>query len=276
MSAKSILITGCSSGIGYDAAHGLRSRGWQVFASCRQDADCVRLRDEGFVSPKMDYAAPETLKSGLAEILSITGGTLGAVFHNGAFALPGPVEDIPTEALRSVFDANFFGWHDLTRQAIPVMRAQGHGRLILNSSVLGFAPVRWRGAYNASKFALEGLTDTLRMEMKGTGLHIVLIQPGPIRTKIRENSIPHFERWIDWEKSVRADEYRTGLLDALYKGQVDAPFQLEPSAVTAKLIHALEHPRPRAKYKVTTPTYAMAALKRLLPTRAMDWILGCG
>ncbi|KNG93181.1 SDR family NAD(P)-dependent oxidoreductase [Pseudaestuariivita atlantica] len=276
MTDKSILITGCSSGIGYDAAIGLRERGWRVFASCRQAQDCKRLEELGFQSPRMDYADPASLEAGLETVLSDTGGTLDAVFHNGAYALPGPVEDLPTDGMRAIFEANFFGWHDLTCRIIPVMRAQGHGRIILNSSVLGFAPMRWRGAYNSTKFALEGWADTLRMEMADTGIRIVLIQPGPIRTKIRENSIPHFEKWVDWENSARVDQYRSGLLDALYKGQEGTPFELEPEAVTAKLVHALESLRPRSHYKVTTPTYMMAALKRVLPRRAMDWVLSKG
>lgn len=276
MPARSILITGCSSGIGYDAAHQLRSDGWQVFASCRAEEDCARLSGEGFDAPRIDYADAGTFAPALDHILSQTGGTLDAVFHNGAYAIPGPVEDVPTDAYRAIFEANFFGWHDLTRRLIPVMRAQGHGRLVFNSSVLGFAPMKWRGAYNSTKFALEGMVDTLRMEMAGTGIHCVLIEPGPIKTRIRENSIPHFEKWVDWKASARAAEYESSLLTKLYKGQEGGPFELPPSAVTAKLIHALDAPRPRPRYYVTTPTYIMGALKRVLTSRGMDRVLSKG
>ncbi len=276
MAQTSILITGCSSGIGYDAAHGLRQAGWQVFASCRSAEDCDRLASEGFDAPRIDYADAATFGPALDHILARTGGTLDAVFHNGAYAIPGPVEDVPTDAYRAIFEANFFGWHDLTRRVIPVMRAQGHGRLVFNSSVLGFAPMKWRGAYNSTKFALEGMVDTLRLEMDGTGIHCVLIEPGPIKTRIRENSIPHFEKWVDWESSVRAPEYRSGLLDKLYKGQDGGMFELQPSAVTAKLMRALTSSRPRPRYYVTTPTYIMGALKRVLTTRALDRVLSKG
>jgi NAD(P)-dependent dehydrogenase (short-subunit alcohol dehydrogenase family) len=275
MSARSILITGCSSGIGHDAAHGLRARGWRVFAACRRPEDCARLHGEGFDSPLIDLQDSATITSGLAEVLEATGGRLDALFNNGAFACPGAVEDLPTDALRAIFEANFFGWHELTRQVIPVMRAQGHGRIVQNSSVLGLVVMPWRGAYVASKFALEGLTDTLRIEMRGTGVRIVSIEPGPVTSRIRENAIPHFERWIDWQGSARAAQYDT-LRDRLYKDRGPDRFELPAAAVTRKLVHALESPRPRPRYYVTTPTYLMGALRRLLPTRALDWLISKG
>lgn len=272
MSERTILITGCSSGIGYDGAIGLRERGWRVFASCRKPEDCERMRSEGFESPLIDYQSPETIATGLAEVLEATDGRLDALFNNGAFACPGLVEDLPTDALRAIFEANFFGWHDLTRYVLPVMRAQGHGRIIQNSSVLGFVTLPWRGAYNATKHALEGLTDTMRIEMRGTDIHVVLIEPGPVTSKIRENAIPHFERWIDWENSARTGDY-VALHNRLYKSSGPDPFELPASSVTKKLIHALESRRPKPRYYVTTPTYLMGTFRRLLPTRALDWIL---
>ena len=272
MCAKSILITGCSSGIGHDAAHGLKARGWRVFASCRKQADCDRLIAQGFAAPRIDYTDEASISAGLAEVLEATGGTLDALFNNGAYANPGLVEDLPTDALRAIFETNVFGWHTLARAVIPVMRAQGHGRIVQNSSVLGFVTLPWRGAYNASKHALEGLTDTLRIEMRGTGIEVITIEPGPITAKIRENAIPHFEKWIDWENAARAQDY-TALRHRLYESSGPDRFELPASAVTKKLIHALEAPRPRARYYVTTPTYLMGTLKRLLPTRALDWVL---
>jgi len=274
MSGRSLLITGCSSGIGYDAAQGMRNRGWRVFAACRKSADCARLEEEGFESPLIDYERPETIGAGLAEVLDATDGTLDAVFNNGAYAIPGAVEDLPTDALRAIFETNLFGWHTLTRRVIPVMRAQGAGRIVQNSSVLGFVPMLWRGAYVSTKYALEGLTDVLRLEMAGTGIHIILIEPGPITSRIRENAVPHFERWIDVDASPRAAQYRQTLMQRLYADKTKPdPFELPPSAVTAKLAHALESPRPRARYFVTKPTYMMAALRRALPTRALDAVI---
>ena len=275
MTGKSILITGCSSGIGYDAAHGLRERGWRVFASCRKEADCARLRGEGFDSPRIDYQDGATIAAGLHEVLAATGGRLDALFNNGALACPGAVEDLPADALREIFEANFFGWHDLARRVIPVMRAQGAGRIVQNSSVLGFVPAQWRGAYVSTKYALEGLTDTLRIEMRGTGIDVILIEPGPVTSKIRENAIPHFERWIDWRNSARAAQYEP-LLHRLYEDRGRDAFELPAAAVTKKLVHALEAPRPRPRYYVTTPTYIMGALRRALPTRALDWLISKG
>ena len=276
MAQKSILITGCSSGIGYAAAVGLRDAGWRVFASCRKATDCARLQAEGFDSPLIDYADTTSIAAGLADVLKATGGTLDALFNNGAYGTPGAMEDLPTDALRAIFEANVFGWHELTRAVIPVMRAQGHGRIVQCSSVLGFVALRWRGAYTSTKFALEALTDTLRLEMRDTPIHVILIEPGPVTSRIRANSIPHFERWIDWEASPRIAQYRDKLRKRLYEDTGPDPFELPPQAVVNKLKHALEAPRPRPRYFVTTPTYIMATLRRILPTRALDWVLSRG
>lgn len=271
---RSVLITGCSSGIGYHAAHTLAKRGWQVFATCRKLEDCARLRTEGLQSFPLDYTDPASIRAALDMALDRTGGTLDGIFNNGAYAIPGAVEDLPTPALRALLETNLLGWHELTRAVLPVMRAQGHGRIVQNSSVLGIGALKWRGAYVASKFALEGLSDVLRLEMAGTGIEVILIEPGPITSKIRQNSIPHFERWIDWKNSPRADQYRDTLLARLYEKRETDFFELPPDAVTRKLIHALEARRPRARYYVTTPTYIVGTLRRLLPTRALDWVLG--
>lgn len=276
MPQRSILITGCSSGIGLDAARGLRDRGWRVFATCRQEADCERLRAEGLESFRLDYADETSIAEAVAETLRRTGGTLDALYNNGAFACPGAVEDLPRGALREIFETNLFGYHDLTRRVIPVMRAQGSGRIVNCSSVLGLVGMTWRGAYVATKFAMEGLTDVLRIEMKGTGIDIILIEPGPIATKIRENAVPHFEKWVDWENSARREQYvslRGRLYDKKTKKDV---FELGPEAVTAKLIRALEDRHPKARYFVTTPTYLMGFLRRILPTRVLDWVIAKG
>lgn len=276
MAEPSILITGCSSGIGLDAARGLKARGWRVFATCRQEADCDRLRAEGLESFRLDYADEDSIAGALAEALSRTGGTLDALFNNGAFACPGLVEDLPRGALREIFETNLFGYHDLARRVIPVMRAQGHGRIVNCSSVLGLVGMQFRGAYVATKFAMEGLTDVMRIELKGSGIDVILIEPGPIATKIRENAIPHFERWIDWENSARSDLYRK-FRGRLYdkKTRKDA-FELGPEAVTAKLVRALEARSPKARYYVTTPTYLMGFARRALPTGALDWLIAKG
>ncbi|HCT34379.1 MAG TPA: short-chain dehydrogenase [Sulfitobacter sp.] len=273
MQQRTILITGCSSGIGYAAAHTLRERGWRVFTSCRQTRDCERLAAEGFDAPQLDYTDASSIAAALDHVLEQTGGTLDALYNNGAHATPGAVEDLPTDALREIFESNFFGWHELTRKIIPVMRAQGHGRIIQCSSVLGFITMPWRGAYNSTKFALEGLTDTLRIELRDTPIHVTLIEPGPITSNIRANSIPHFERWIDWKSSARKAQYESALLDRLYTARGTDRFELPPQAVVDKLIHALEADRPRPRYYVTTPTRISGILKRILPTRALDWVL---
>ncbi len=274
MTPKSILITGCSSGIGYDAAHTLQKRGWRVFATCRQEKDCERLRIEGLESFTLDYADEASIKAAVAEVLERTGGTLDALYNNGAYAIPGAVEDLPRDAMRAIYEVNLFGYVDLTNQIIPVMRKQGHGRIINCSSVLGIAALRFRGAYVSTKFALEGLTDVLRLEMHSQPIDVILIEPGPITSKIRVNAQPHFEKWIDWQGSVRRKLYEHDLRPRLYdESNEPDKFELPPSAVTKKLIHALEAKRPKPRYYVTVPTYLSGIMRRILSTRAFDWIL---
>lgn len=270
---KTILITGCSSGIGHDAAQGLRDRGWRVFAACRQQVDCDRLRAMGFDSPRIDYCDAGSIETGLTEVLEATGGKLDALFNNGGHQLNGAVEDLPTEGLKEIFDANFFGWHDLTRRVIPVMRAQGAGRIVQCSSSLGLVYMHWRGAYAATKHALEALSDTMRLELAGTGIEVVLIEPGPINTPLRQKGIPYFERYIDWRRSPRRADYEAQILPRLYEPTGPDPFELQPAAVTAKVIRALEARRPSPRYYVTTPTYIAGFLRRILWTRAADWVI---
>lgn len=274
MAQKTILITGCSSGIGYDAAHMLTKRGWRVFATCRTEADCQRLRDEGLESLQLDYTDEASIARALEAVLARTDGRLDALFNNGAYAIPGAVEDVPRDALRAIFEANVFGWHDLTRRVLPVMRAQGHGRIINCSSVLGLISMPWRGAYNASKYAIEALSDTLRMELRDTEIKVVLIEPGPITTAFRRNAKMQFDRWIDWENSAIAPLYRSTLVDRLNAAieQKDR-FELPASAVTAKLIHALEAARPKPRYFVTVNSHMANIMRRLLPTGLIDMIL---
>jgi NAD(P)-dependent dehydrogenase (short-subunit alcohol dehydrogenase family) len=270
---KSILITGCSSGIGLNAARGLRARGWRVFASCRRQADCERLIEDGFDSPRIDYCDEESIRTGLEAVLAATGGRLDALFNNGAHQLAGLVEDLPTEGLRAIFQANLFGWHDLSRRVIPVMRAQGHGHIVQCSSGLGLVAIPWRGAYTATKHALEGLSDTMRVELRGTGIHVVLIEPGPITTMFREKGIPYFEKYIDWQSSPRRADYEARLLPRMYEGTGPDRFELPPDAVTAKLVRALESDSPDPRYYVTTATYIGGYLKRVLSSRMIDRIV---
>jgi NAD(P)-dependent dehydrogenase (short-subunit alcohol dehydrogenase family) len=269
---RSILITGCSSGIGECVAHGLAARGWRVFASARGSADVERLGASGLEAVVLDLQDSESIATALAEVLDRNGGRLDALFNNGAYGQPGAVEDLSRETLRDQFETNLFGWHELTNRIIPVMRAQGHGRIVQNSSVLGLIALPFRGAYNASKFALEGLTDTLRLELHGSGIHVSLVEPGPVLSRFRQNSLAALRANIDVEASVHRDKYR-GALRRLEKEGPAAPFTLPPEAVLKKVIHALESPRPQARYYVTFPTYLFGTLRRLLPSRWLDRVL---
>lgn len=265
---KRVLITGCSSGIGLDAARHLRDHRWSVVATCRRDRDLEARRAEGMEALALDLADPASIADCAARVLA--GGPLDALVNNAAFALPGAVEDMPADALRAIFEVNLFGTHDLTRRLIPHFRDRG-GRIVTISSVLGLVGIPWRGPYVATKFALEGLTDVLRLEMHGTPVKVVLIEPGPITSRIRENAIPHFERWVDWQASPRADQYRATLLKRLYGPGGKDRFELPPRAVSDRILTALTAPNPAPRYYVTTPTRISGLARRVLPTRALDW-----
>jgi NAD(P)-dependent dehydrogenase (short-subunit alcohol dehydrogenase family) len=272
MTGESILITGCSSGIGLCVAQGLRRRGYRVFATARQAEDVSRLQEQGLESLQLDLAASHSIHRAVDEVLARGGGRLDALFNNGAYGQAGAVEDLSREVLRAQFETNLFGTMELTNRIIPVMRKQGGGRIIMNSSVLGLVTLPYRGAYSASKFALEGLADTLRLELAGSGIAVSLIEPGPIVSRFRANSLEVFKRTIDIAHSAHRRHYE-GVLRRLEKPGPAAPFTLPPEAVLSRVIHALESRRPRRRYYVTVPTHLFAALRRVLPYAALDRML---
>lgn len=269
---KTILITGCSTGIGRHAAEGLAARGYRVFATARKAEDVEALRAAGLESLQLDLDDSASINAAVDEVLHRTGGTLDALFNNGAYGQPGAVEDLRRDVLRAQFETNLFGTLELTNRIIPVMRAQGHGRIIQNSSLLGLVALPYRGAYNASKFALEGLTDTLRLELAGSGIHVCLIEPGPIESRFRANAYAAFKRNIDAANSVHRLRYEAQER-RLTKAGPAAPFTEPPSAVLKRLIHALESPRPKPRYYVTVPTWFFAVARRVLPVRLLDQVL---
>ncbi len=269
---KAVLITGCSSGIGYCVANGLKQRGYRVIASARRDESVKQLKDEGFECLQLDLSDSQSIQQAFQNILQLTDGKLYALFNNGAFGLPGAVEDLTRDSLKLQFETNVFGWLELTNLVIPVMRKQGFGRIIQNSSVLGFVAMPFRGAYNASKYAIEGLSDTLRLELKDTDIHVSLIEPGPIISQFRANAVKALQQHIDIENSVHRDKY-IDVLERLNKQGPAAPFTLPPEAVLKRVIVILESKIPKPRYYVTFPTYLFAFLKRLLGHRQLDYLL---
>lgn len=271
MTARTLLITGCSSGIGETCARGMKARGWRVFATARKPEDIARLQAEGLEALYLDYAEPDSIEACVAEVSSRTGGKLDALFNNGAYGQPGAVEDLTRATLEAQFQANVFGWHDLTRRCIPLLRANGSGRIVQCSSVLGLVALKWRGAYSASKFAIEALSDTMRLELKPFKIDVVIIEPGPISSKFIVHALEAFDRNID----EPASHYRDTYVQQRKRLQKTKPgrFKLPPEAVLEKLIHALEAPRPKIRYTVTIPTLVMSWCKRLLPPRMLDRVI---
>ncbi len=269
---KNILITGCSSGIGLCVAKGLQSRGYRVLATARKQKDVDTLNSQGLESLQLDLDDSESIIAAFNEAMSRTGGRLFGLFNNGAYAQPGAVEDLSRDTLRKQFETNLFGWLELTNLVIPVMRKQGYGRIIQNSSILGMIPLKFRGAYVASKFAVEGLYSNLRIELADTPIYVCLIEPGPIVSRIRQNSLIAFEKNIDTERSVHKEQYRGTLSRLQHEGPV-LKSTLSPEAVLKRVIHALESRKPKIHYYVTTPTYVIGFLRRVLPHRMLDRLL---
>ena len=271
MEKLTVLITGCSSGIGRCVATGLQARGYRVFATVRQEQDAVALTAAGLESLVLDLRDSASMRAAMEEILQRTGGRLYALINNGAYGQPGAVEDLSRAALREQFETNVFGTQELTNLVLPVMRRHNEGRIVQISSLLGIVCLAYRGAYNASKFALEALSDTLRLELRGTNIHVALIEPGPITSRFRANAFAAYQRNIDKTQSAHRDYYER--VEQRLSGEKPLPFTLPPEAVLDKVIHALEAKRPRLRYPVTFPSHLFTWLRRLLTGRALDRLL---
>lgn len=269
---RAVLITGCSSGIGRAVARGLRERGYRVFAGARREESVAELAGEGLEALRLDVDDSASIGAAVDQVLERNDGRLYGLFNNAGFGQAGALEDLSRAALRAQFETNLFGAHELIARVLPAMRARGEGRIIQNSSLLGLVALRYRGAYNASKFALEGLTDTLRLELAGTGIHVSLVEPGPIRSRFREHAFEAYRRNVRRDESPHRETYLAMERRLTTPGPV-APFTLGPEAVLPAVVHALESRRPKARYPVTVPTRFFAVARRLLPTRALDALL---
>ncbi|HGO5854063.1 TPA: SDR family NAD(P)-dependent oxidoreductase [Mannheimia haemolytica] len=266
---KTILITGCSSGIGYATAQHLKQAGWRVITSCRKEEDVERLKSEGFECLLLDVTNSKHIQQAFEYIQ--TSGQLDAIFCNAGYGQPGCVEDVPREALREIFETNVFGAWEVIHHAMKIFRVQNHGRILINSSILGFAAMHYRGAYNATKFALEGLADTLRCELHGSNIYVSLLEPGPIQSNFRPNSVAKLEQYIDMENSYHKVLNQTQYQRLTTKGNVN-PFTLPASACAKACLKALNAEKPKARYQVTFPTKLFWWLRRILPTVAFDFM----
>lgn len=269
---KNILITGCSTGIGHCVAHGLKERGYRVLATARKQQDIARLTSEGLEVLPLEMSDSQSIYALVEQLKERCQGELYAVFHNAAYGQPGAVEDLSRQTLEKQFATNFFGWIELNNLLIPMLRQQPTARIIVNSSVLGIIALPYRGAYNASKYAIEGIMDTLRLELHNTNIKVSLIEPGPVSSDFRKNSLIALNENIDIENSIHSRKYLRQI-KRMEKVGPSAPFTLPADAVLKKVIHALESKKPNAHYYVTFPTYLFGFLKRILPTRWLDKVL---
>lgn len=272
-SKRSILITGCSTGIGHAAAIALKERGWRVFAAVRRPEDAQKLSQHGLESIILDLNDTDSIHKAVQEILTATGGTLDALFNNAGLLVAGACEDLSRDLIRKQFETNVFGLMELTRQVLPAMRQQGHGRIVQNSSILGIITLPFYGAYNASKFALEGFSNTLRQELRGTQIKVAIINPGPVQSELRSNAHRTFQQTISPQESLHTQAYRK-IEETYFKpNPVTRRIQKKPQDVIKPLIHALESSNPKVHYYIGWPARCMAMAKRLLSDKQLDWLL---
>jgi len=267
---KSVLITGCSSGIGLCIAKGLKEKGYRVFASARTNDDVKNLQNLGFESLLLDLSSSESINAAVFKLYEMTN-DLYALINNGAYGQAGALEDISREALDKQFQSNVFGWHELTNLVLPKMRYCNEGRIVYISSVLGFVAMPFRGPYVASKFAIEGLVGTLRLELSDTNIKFSSIQPGPIESKFRQNAYLAFQQNVEFSSSHYKNQYK--LMIKRLKSGKNAKFTLPPEAVLKRVIHALESSNPKNYYRVTFPTKLFFILGKIFPSKWMDYIL---
>ena len=275
MKTKNILITGCSSGIGKDVAITLHNKGWRVFATCRSKTDCTFFTKLGIESFPLDLLKEESINCAVNLVKEKTKSQLDVLFNNGAYAIPGAIQDIPRSAMREIFEVNVFGQIDLINRCIPLMMNSDYPKVINCSSVLGFISLPYRGLYSATKYSIEALTDALRRENYDSKIKFVLIQPGPINTDIKKKSVKHFEKWIDWKKSIHKKTYENKVIKRLYDNNYKDSFnsyELQPDEVTKILINVLNSKKPKARYKITIQTKIAQIMTKLLPTNTLDWI----
>ena len=268
MQPETVLITGCSSGIGRATARAFLDEEWRVYATARNPADVEQLGEEGCDIATLDVTDDGDVARVVDRIID-EDGRLDCLVNNAGYAQLGPVEDVPTDALDEQFDVNLNGPHRLIRAVLPHMREQGEGTIVNVSSVSGRVAAPGAGAYAASKFALEALSDSLRAEVDEYGVDVVVVEPGPVDTKFSERT----ERELD-----RLD--RSGAYESFYRILEDTraiggggPGAVSADRVAEDVLDAASSTKPPTRIPVGTVARA-GVLARFVPDRLRDRAYG--
>ena len=264
---KTVLITGCSSGIGQATAKAFLEEDWLVVATARNPDDVTDLKAEGCETMALDVTDSEQVRDVVERTVEMGGG-IDCLVNNAGYAQKGPLEDVTLADLHRQFDVNVYGPHRLARAALPHMRAQAKGRIVNVSSVLGRLAFAGTGAYSGSKHALEAMSDSLRAEVEEFGIDVVLIEPGTV------NSTFH-DRTNDELPARRTPAYET-LYELYDDAEViagDGPLAVDPEDVAAAILHAGTCPEPPARYPVG-PLAEYGLYARYLPDSVRDAVYG--
>ena len=261
-----VLITGCSTGIGYETAKYLTQKNFNIITSCRKKVDVERLSKEFKHSIHLDISSSISIKKSFIVIKKIIKkNKIYGIFCNAGYGQWGAVEDLNINLIKKQFETNIFGHIELINLFIPYMRKQNEGRIIFNSSVLGLVSFPYCSAYNATKFAMEAFASSLRLELLNTNIKVSLIEPGPIISKFNINVLKHFKK-ININDSVHKRKYYKFIK---YFNKENNKFALPSLSVAKKVYIALKSNKPKSQYYVTLPTYILS-YSRILPNSIFE------
>lgn len=273
---KQVLITGASTGIGFDLARTLCEKGYKVWAGVRKPESLERLvqdHSEKLSVLKLDVTNPHDIERALKTIRSEMNPDRELILVNNAgIASGGPIEGIKIEEWRKVFDVNLFGMVEMTRALLPLIR-QTKGRVINIGSISGRVAAPFLGPYTTSKFAVKAFSDSLRREVSGLGVHVSLIEAGPIRTEIWSKSIDASDEVMRQMSDDVKETYGPGMA-AIREGVVATAKQAVPvQTVTMAILHAIDSRIPRVNYLVGKHIKLQAGLMKFMSTRMMDRVI---
>lgn len=263
---KTAIVTGASSGIGAATAEQLLKEGWTVFACARRRERMVNLERKGAITLELDVTRDESMRAMVDSVLRHTT-RIDALINNAGYGSYGALEDVPMEEGRAQFEVNVFGLARLTQLVLPFMRAQGSGKIVNVTSIGGKIHEPLGSWYHATKFAVEGLSDCLRMEVSPFGIDVIVIEPGAIKTEwsgIAQTKVLEVSGASAYQTQARL---RAGMLAYADRGASN------PTVIALTISKALQSMKPKTRYAAGSGAFVMLLLRRILSDRGFDWVM---